>query len=60
MTIINDVLTDLGYSRQEAANLVKGYRSGGHPNSKEARRWKKIEESPGKKSRFHLPFIFRV
>jgi len=39
-------IPDLGYSKQEAANLVKGYRSGGHPNSKEAKRWKKIEESP--------------
>lgn len=46
MAIINDILTDLGYSKQEAANLLKGYRSGGHPNSKEAKRWKKIEESP--------------
>lgn len=44
--IIYDVLTDLGYSKQEAANLVKGYRSGGHPNSKEAKRWFKIEGSP--------------
>lgn len=26
--------------------MVKGYRSGGHPNSREAKRWKKIEESP--------------
>ena len=40
------LIPDLGYSKQEAANLVKGYRSGGHPNSKEAKRWKKIEESP--------------
>jgi hypothetical protein len=46
MVIINDILTDLGYSKQEAANLLKGFRSGGHPNSKEAKRWKKIEESP--------------
>ncbi|KAL7541225.1 hypothetical protein ACHAXR_012783 [Thalassiosira sp. AJA248-18] len=46
MAIIYDVLTDLGYSKQESANFVKGYRSGGHPNSKEAKRWKKIEESP--------------
>ena len=46
MAIVYDVLTDIGYSKQESANLVKGYRSGGHPNSKEARRWKKIEESP--------------
>ena len=46
MAIINDILTDMGYSKQEAANLLKGYRSGGHPNSKEAKRWKKIEESP--------------
>eukprot|EP00571_Detonula_confervacea_P012392 CAMPEP_0172304510 /NCGR_PEP_ID=MMETSP1058-20130122/5901_1 /TAXON_ID=83371 /ORGANISM="Detonula confervacea, Strain CCMP 353" /LENGTH=1370 /DNA_ID=CAMNT_0013015761 /DNA_START=330 /DNA_END=4439 /DNA_ORIENTATION=+ len=46
MVIINDVLTDLGYSKQESANITKGYRSGGHPNSKEAKRWKKIEESP--------------
>ena len=46
MSIIYDVLMDLGYSKVESANFVKGYRSGGHPNSKEAKRWKKIEESP--------------
>lgn len=45
MAIIYDVLTDLGYSKQESANFVKGYRSGGHPKSNEAKRWKKIEES---------------
>ena len=45
MTFLNDALSDLGYSKQESANFVKGYRSGGHPNSKEAKRWKKIEDS---------------
>lgn len=43
--IIYDVLTDLGYSKVDAANLAKGHRNTGHPNSKEARRWKKMEES---------------
>ena len=46
VSILYPWIPDLGYSKQEAANLVKGYRSGGHPNSKEAKRWKKIEESP--------------
>ena len=46
MIIINDVLLDLGYSKMESANILKGYRSGGHPNSKEAKRLKKIEDSP--------------
>lgn len=46
VSILKPCIKDLGYSKQEAANLVKGYRSGGHPNSKEAKRWKKIEESP--------------
>jgi hypothetical protein len=46
VSIFVPLISDLGYTKQEAANLVKGYRSGGHPNSKEARRWKKIEESP--------------
>lgn len=45
MIIIWDVLTDIGCSKAEASNIVKGYRSGGHPNSKEAKRWKKIEDS---------------
>eukprot|EP00985_Skeletonema_marinoi_P019689 scaffold11395_cov182-Skeletonema_marinoi.AAC.4 len=45
MIIIWDVLTDIGCSKSEASNIVKGYRSGGHPNSKEAKRWKKIEDS---------------
>ena len=45
MTFLNDALSDLGYTKQESANFVKGYRSGGHPNSKEAKRWKKIEDS---------------
>lgn len=46
VSMLVQLTPDLGYSKQEAANLVKGYRSGGHPNSKEAKRWKKIEESP--------------
>eukprot|EP00986_Skeletonema_menzelii_P009030 scaffold3995_cov133-Skeletonema_menzelii.AAC.3 len=45
MIIIWDVLTDIGCTKSEASNIVKGYRSGGHPNSKEAKRWKKIEDS---------------
>ena len=46
MSFIAELLTDLGYSKNDSANIVKGYRSGGHPNSKEAKRWKKIEDSP--------------
>mmetsp|Transcript_26902 Transcript_26902/g.55459 ORF Transcript_26902/g.55459 Transcript_26902/m.55459 type:complete len:2488 (+) Transcript_26902:443-7906(+) len=46
MVIIFDVLLDLGYSKQESSNIIKGVRSGGHPNSKEAKRLKKVEDSP--------------
>ncbi|KAL7511584.1 hypothetical protein ACHAXN_008574 [Cyclotella atomus] len=46
MSLIADTLIDLGYNKIESGNIVRGYRSGGHPNSKEAKRWKKIEDSP--------------
>ncbi len=46
MVIIFDVLLDLGYSKLESSNIIKGVRSGGHPNSKEAKRLKKVEDSP--------------
>jgi len=38
IAFLSDALGELEYSRQEAAHLLRGYRSAGHPNSKEARR----------------------
>ena len=45
--IIYDVLTDLGYSKVDAANLAKGHRNTGHPNSKEAKSILKQAVAPG-------------
>ena len=41
---LSDALGELGYSRQETAHLLRGYRSAGHPNSKEARRLRRVED----------------
>lgn len=40
----SDALGELGYNRQETAHLLRGYRSAGHPNSKEARRLRRVED----------------
>ena len=39
-----DALNELGYSKQEQAHLLRGFRSGGHPNSKEAKRLRRGED----------------
>ena len=44
IAFLSDALGELGYSRQETAHLLRGYRSAGHPNSKEARRLRKVED----------------
>jgi hypothetical protein len=44
IAFLSDALGELGYSRQEQAHLLRGYRSAGHPNSKEARRLRKVED----------------
>jgi Bromodomain len=44
MAFLSDALGELGYSRQDSAHLLRGYRSAGHPNSKEARRLRRVED----------------
>lgn len=43
-SFVADALGELGYARHEVAHVLRGYRSAGHPNSKEARRLRKAEE----------------
>eukprot|EP00977_Amphora_coffeiformis_P024776 scaffold17151_cov160-Amphora_coffeaeformis.AAC.4 len=40
---VADALGELGLQRHEVAHLLRGYRSAGHPNSKEAQRLRKAE-----------------
>jgi hypothetical protein len=42
----SDALGEIGYARQDAAHVLRGYRSAGHPNSKEARRIRRVEDHP--------------
>lgn len=42
-TFVADALGELGLQRHEVAHLLRGYRSAGHPNSKEALRLRKAE-----------------
>jgi Bromodomain len=44
LAFLSDALSEMGYSRQEAAHLLRGYRSAGHPNSKESKRLRKAED----------------
>jgi len=44
VAFLNDALGELGYSRQETAHIIRGYRSTGHPNSKEAKRLGKVQD----------------
>ena len=44
LEFISDALGELGNSRTEAAHILRGYRSAGHPNSKEARRLRQAED----------------
>jgi hypothetical protein len=43
LTFVSDALGELGMQRHEVAHLLRGYRSAGHPNSKEALRLRKAE-----------------
>jgi len=43
LAFISDALGELGLQRHEVAHILRGYRSAGHPNSKEAQRLRKIE-----------------
>jgi len=43
-SLLADALGELGSARHEAAHTLRGYRSAGHPNSKEARRLRKAED----------------
>ena len=44
LTFLSDSLGEIGYSRQDSAHLLRGYRSGGHPNSKESKRLRRSED----------------
>lgn len=46
LTFLADAFGELGLSKHETAHLLRGYRSAGHPNSKEARRLRKVEDCP--------------
>ena len=44
LAFLADALGELGQSKHEVAHLLRGYRSAGHPNSKESRRLRKTED----------------
>ena len=44
LSFLSDATVALGYQKHESAHLLRGYRSSGHPNSKEAKRLRKAEE----------------
>ena len=46
LSFLSDSLGEIGYTRQESAHLLRGYRSGGHPNSKESKRLRRSEDFP--------------
>jgi hypothetical protein len=43
--LLSDALSDLGLTKIEQTHVLRGYRSGGHPNSKEAKRIRRGEDS---------------
>lgn len=45
LTILTDALTELMFSKVDCANILRGYRTGGHPNSKEAQRLRRGEDA---------------
>jgi hypothetical protein len=45
LALLSDALNELGYSKIEQAHLLRGFRSGGHPNSKEAKRLRRGEDN---------------
>ena len=44
LTFLTDSLSDLGYTKIEQTHIIRGHRTGGHPNSKEAKRVKRGED----------------
>lgn len=44
VAFLSDALEELGYAKHDSAHLLRGYRSAGHPNSKEARRLRRVED----------------
>jgi hypothetical protein len=46
VTFLADALSELGYLRTDTSHMLRGYRSGGHPNSQDAKRLRKAEEFP--------------
>ena len=46
IAFLADAVGELGKERHEIAHILRGYRSVGHPNSKEAIRMRKVEDFP--------------
>ena len=46
LTFLADALGELGQQKHEVSHLLRGYRSAGHPSSKEYRRLRKVEDFP--------------
>jgi hypothetical protein len=46
LAFLSDAVGELGYAKHEIAHLLRGYRSMGHPNSKEAKRLRRAEDFP--------------
>jgi len=44
LSLLSDALAELGYNKHEVVALLRGWRNAGHPNSKEAKRMRRIEE----------------
>lgn len=44
LTLLSDALGELGCNKHEVVALLRGWRNAGHPNSKEAKRMRRIEE----------------
>ena len=44
LIFLTDALNELGYTKIEQTHILRGHRTGGHPNSKEAKRVKRGED----------------
>jgi hypothetical protein len=44
LILLTDALNELGYTKIEQTHILRGHRTGGHPNSKEAKRVKRGED----------------
>eukprot|EP00978_Attheya_sp_CCMP212_P001898 scaffold3907_cov36-Attheya_sp.AAC.1 len=44
LSFLSDALSEIGFSKQECSHMLRGYRSGGHPNSKSAKRLRRGED----------------